>query len=848
MKRILTALLLTALLATGVLAAFEKVNTYSNNFTDVKDTNWFAANVKTAYELGFMNGKSEGKFDPNGNVTVAEGVTMAARLHAIYNGVDIETWKKSVEEIRYDFDDLEYVSFNNAEGEIEDGILKVTASQLENGGYDPGVKFEGPLFDARSFSNIKVRMKIDYSEYPDTKRQAVSEVYFKTTTEPTWSEKRLVYSRLNVIEDVTDWFEIEIEMGNNLQWTDDIIIFRFDPSNDPGTYYIDYVTLSKSEEAQYNKWYDKYVDYATENGILSAVSFEPEDYSRNITRAELCTLFASAMPEEYFTPINDVKGIPDVKIDDKNADVFLSLYKAGILLGSDAQGSFKPDSDIKRSEVAAIINRVALAENRVKGTISANWDKTEGVIGYEFNDSSYLKSLEYSTVEKVKVADGKVSFTTVENIGGRVLYDPMITCSDAKIDANKYTKLIVRMKPEFEENPAKPMFDFFFKPEGEQKFTEICSMHQYLHEFSYVDAFGWYIVEVDLTLNAYWKGNVYSFRFDPANEKGTYHVDYIRFVDINGIADTSHDALVNSGYVATKMIADEGFERGFYVSRFDQTKMYGDHGTWQDFARTDEAPVWSICPWWQTVDLWENRDTSADKYTLTDKEGISLVKYNSDEKSVTMRLNAQKIHGGKAHTEEYKLWPHLLLDQHPQICEVDKQRNSLAGVDKAFVDIDLRMLDFKNTTNEEGQNTCLFLAYFYLMTDKAPGKKIWFGTTFFEDDANEVTGAGWSYDPYSDMMIYRITTASVYGGLENSFTPEKSVYKPGEEWKHVRFDVTSEIIRAVEWANRDNTFGVPVTVEDMYIGGVNIGYEIWGNFDATFEFKNFNMTTYKKDK
>ena len=50
MKKILFALLMAAILCMGANAAFEKVNTYDNNFADVKDTNWFAANVKSAYE------------------------------------------------------------------------------------------------------------------------------------------------------------------------------------------------------------------------------------------------------------------------------------------------------------------------------------------------------------------------------------------------------------------------------------------------------------------------------------------------------------------------------------------------------------------------------------------------------------------------------------------------------------------------------------------------------------------------------------------------------------------------------------------------------------------------------
>ena len=49
MKKLLICVVVAAVLATGTFAAFEKVNTYNNNFSDVQDSNWFAENVKTAY-------------------------------------------------------------------------------------------------------------------------------------------------------------------------------------------------------------------------------------------------------------------------------------------------------------------------------------------------------------------------------------------------------------------------------------------------------------------------------------------------------------------------------------------------------------------------------------------------------------------------------------------------------------------------------------------------------------------------------------------------------------------------------------------------------------------------------
>ena len=207
LKRVFVSMLAVLSLTTIANAAFTKTNTYTKGqFKDVKDTAWYEKEVSSAYELGFMNGTASDVFSPDGNVTVAQGITIASRVNASYNG----------------------------KGEI-------TGS------------------------------------------------------------------------------------GKN--------------------------------------WYDVYVDYAKKNGLITENQFD--DYNRNITRAEMATLFANAVPEKEFAAKNDVKLIPDVNIAASYAEDILMLYKAGIVMGSDAYGTFNPDADIKRSEAAAIINRVAIPENRL---------------------------------------------------------------------------------------------------------------------------------------------------------------------------------------------------------------------------------------------------------------------------------------------------------------------------------------------------------------------------------------------------------------------------------------------------------------------------------------------------
>ena len=98
-KRILSLVLTGALClstAAPALAAgldnFSKVNTYTaGQFSDVPAGSWFAPNVQAAYELDLMTGSSETTFNPNGNLTVAEALVLACRLHSTYVG-DGETF------------------------------------------------------------------------------------------------------------------------------------------------------------------------------------------------------------------------------------------------------------------------------------------------------------------------------------------------------------------------------------------------------------------------------------------------------------------------------------------------------------------------------------------------------------------------------------------------------------------------------------------------------------------------------------------------------------------------------------------------------------------------------------
>lgn len=124
------------------------------------------------------------------------------------------------------------------------------------------------------------------------------------------------------------------------------------------------VTLKNGEPY----WYSSYVNYAVNNGIISTTY---PDYDAFITRDEFVNIFYSALPSSEYAAKNNVTdgAIPDVKMTDEYASRIYIFYRAGILNGKEADGSFWPDRNILRSEVTAIIARMFEKDQRVSVTL-----------------------------------------------------------------------------------------------------------------------------------------------------------------------------------------------------------------------------------------------------------------------------------------------------------------------------------------------------------------------------------------------------------------------------------------------------------------------------------------------
>lgn len=197
--------------------------------------------------------------------------------------------------------------------------------------------------------------------------------------------EEILPERVNPFVDVkpTDWFYNDVLVAYERSFIHGMTTTTYEPQ---GTLtYAQCVKLAASlHELHYTgsitltacptgNWYQYFVDYAKEHGIITQ---DFENYDAPITRRDFAWVFYNTLPAESYTAINNIPdgAIPDIAADDYAYEEIYTMYRAGILAGyTDTPGfaehAFGPDTTISRAEAAALINRLFDPSVRARFTI-----------------------------------------------------------------------------------------------------------------------------------------------------------------------------------------------------------------------------------------------------------------------------------------------------------------------------------------------------------------------------------------------------------------------------------------------------------------------------------------------
>lgn len=153
------------------------------------------------------------------------------------------------------------------------------------------------------------------------------------------------------------WYEENLRTIYELGLTEDASAFA--PGD--GLTLAEVVSMAVRVHRTYNGWDSSNLSdlqYALNTGIVAADQYD--NYSAPATRRSFAAIMAKAIPGEGLQGINAVVdgAIPDVPMSDPGAAGIYALYRSGVFLGVDAQGTFRPDSPITRTAAAVALSRM----------------------------------------------------------------------------------------------------------------------------------------------------------------------------------------------------------------------------------------------------------------------------------------------------------------------------------------------------------------------------------------------------------------------------------------------------------------------------------------------------------
>ena len=185
-----------------------------------------------------------------------------------------------------------------------------------------------------------------------------------------------------------DWFAVWVDIAYNVGLTSGVGGNRYAPEQTLTV--AEVLKLAATMESRYKDdsfhtssstgpyWYSGAVNYCLASGIIQSGTFSQKDYLRPATRREIAKIFAATSQAKHMKNINDLSrikvSVPDVKPGDPGADAIYSLYAKGVLTGVDSKLTFNPKGTVTRAEAAAIVARMARAEQRLTlwGTFNPN--------------------------------------------------------------------------------------------------------------------------------------------------------------------------------------------------------------------------------------------------------------------------------------------------------------------------------------------------------------------------------------------------------------------------------------------------------------------------------------------
>ncbi|MFA6736372.1 MAG: hypothetical protein WCR87_05580 [Saccharofermentanales bacterium] len=348
-----------------------------------------------------------------------------------------------------------------------------------------------------------------------------------------------------------------------------------------------------------------------------------------------------------------------------------------------------------------------------------------------------------------------------------------------------------------------------------------------------------------------------SEELSPAGSSGN---EYSSEDSLSILSEVSSAVSLSETKEMNDLVQDPSYERGFAVhglSTIDDKGIRGyfDYDGDQNVRST--SPVWTLAPWYSKYSIGLDHTFTRindNYYRYEDKS--KKVEIDTADSMISLRLDASKEYTEPR--QQGEAWPHLLIGQSGRDYSDSPYFDvrKIDDMDEFRVTLDTRLTYFNDAMGDDANPNLHgsgFYIYLYVQnlnradTDSY-GQMIWFGFPLFDNRTAwcpEYGAADGGKEDASGMFIYQIPQNKF---MPASFWKDDAPYgDPDNEWIHIDFDCKPYVERALQLAHERN-FLKNTTMDELYLNGFNIGWEMYGTYDGEIQVRNFQVVSVYKEQ
>ena len=315
----------------------------------------------------------------------------------------------------------------------------------------------------------------------------------------------------------------------------------------------------------------------------------------------------------------------------------------------------------------------------------------------------------------------------------------------------------------------------------------------------------------------------------------------INFDVVQAEEKTLHEEFIAQGYQA--LFADPFFKNGVNVLAPDGSLAGVISG-----VNAEDAPSWVFPQWGSKYDIYNYAERnyyeggnafiykSEGKVVDGEKLPAKILSINSNTGSVYMELNAEVEYDRPR--QDGESWPHTLLSQDfgPELVHIQDLEDLVMSME-----YEITMFEDCMGKTADTNKHCAQLVWYITVQNRTIGhadygKYVWFGITLWDNRISGISFGGYAAEDAgkadaTHAFIYQPASSIIFS---NGKCPNVN------EYKTVEFHLLDAIRTAFNTA-KDRGYLGDTAWEDLYIGGMNFGFEVTGTYNVAVQIDSVGI-------